>query len=130
MLGFYLLVSLLFLIGTMIELAIVLIVKRKLDLERKEFSCSTNALSLTIKSPEMKVRRRSLRTKVDPVDGKCQHFNKERNVGSERRYIGEKKTGLWTVSSATDKIDFLSLVLFLFSYFIFNCVYWINYLTG
>ena len=126
MLGIYLLVSLLFVIATMIELAIVLIVKRKLEFERKEFSSTTNALNLTTKSSEMKVRRRSLRAKVDPVDGKCQHFNKERNVGPERRYIGEKKTGFCMVTSATDKIDILSFVLFLFSYFIFNCVYWLN----
>ena len=123
MLGFYLLVSLLFVIATMIEFAVVLIVKRKLEYEKKEFSSRTNTSGLTIKSPEMEVRRRSPSAKVD---GMYQGFNKGRNVGPEGRHIGQKKTGFWMVSSATDRIDFLSFVLFLLSYFIFNCVYWSN----
>ena len=39
-----------------------------------------------------------------------------------------RNDGLVNFTHSTDIIDIAALVSFLFLYFMFNCVYWINYL--
>ena len=41
-----------------------------------------------------------------------------------------KPIGVWSKLPLTNKIDIIALVIFIFTYFIFNCAYWFRYIQG
>ena len=95
----FLITSLFFVIGTMVEFAVVLLIKRLSDLKSK-------------KGPEGPL------FDSKPKNKKKDATNEELEKGdSDLRY------------SLTDKIDFISLFIFMASYLIFACSYFVYYLN-
>ena len=85
--------SLFFVIATMVELAIVLSIKRYGEFEPDtNFDVTTNSDELTVSNQDLK--------KDKTIAKSCQ-----------KRY------------STTDTIDFIALCIFFASYTIFNCIY-------
>ena len=92
-LSIHLLVSLFFVIATMIELAIVLTIKRYGEFEPEtESDVTTNMVELTVSN------------QISKKDKMTSH-------SYSRRY------------SITDTIDFIALCIFFVAYLIFNCIY-------
>ena len=118
-LGVYLLVSLFFVIGTMIEFAIVLVIKRKMD--SKMNSNSDDPRTVTA------VRRKKMNYWPSRLP---KTFTAENPIPTEDSKRNQPPTVIDKIESEsiTDKIDMAAFFLFLFSYFIFNIVYlsWYN----
>ena len=107
-------VSLFFVLGTMIEFAIVLALKRKLDWE--------TGMALRKKQERTRQQTYGKLFANDKVCSTIEHFS-PRNFGEQPRR-GGKQLGFVTSVSLTEKVDIAAFALFLFSYFFFNCVYW------
>ena len=133
-LGVHLLVSLFFVIGTMIEFAIVLLIKRNItfnaDLtapsesrKRRRNHSRTGKLVCFYKriSTDTNVDSASVDTKS--VDTNSEDTNSSYELGEGKMFISQKKC-----YSLTDKIDFVALFVFLLSYFMFNCIYTAHYM--
>ena len=96
----FLITSLFFVIATMVEFAIVLAIKRINDVNLE-------------KTPE----------------GPFFNLESMDKKKKKTRLAGKKKTMLLTKSlSLTDKIDGVSLIIFIASYFLFCFVYFVHYL--
>ena len=98
-LGEYLLISLSFVVVTMLEFALVLIVKRR--------GSKSSKFCTTSKQYERKIRP----SKSDKAETK--KFGKKSWINT---LYGESY-------SLTDQIDFMALIISLISYAMFNCVY-------
>ena len=98
-LGEYLLISLCFVVVTMLEFALVLIVKRR--------GSKSSKFCTTSKQYERKIRP----SKSDKAETK--KFGKKSWINT---LYGESY-------SLTDQIDFMALIISLISYAMFNCVY-------
>ena len=125
-LGGYILTSLCFVIATMIELAVIIVVKRKLELKKKDSSDRVDGLTLK-KIPRIFGKT----SKVDVIEEMEQTIENERDggiQGSPLEYKEPRNTrnqhGFWKELSTTDKVDMVSFASFLCAYFIFNCIYW------
>ena len=94
----FLITSLFFVIGTMVEFAIVLLIKRLEDLKPQKAP----------KGPLFKSK-----SKVEGENSKM--FEKE-ITSQTKKY------------SLTDKIDFISLIIFMVSYLLFSCIYFAYYM--
>ena len=118
-LGAYLLISLLFVFGVMVELASVLFYKQKMEWNlkvQKKFDMAQN----------MDEMQSSYLTKHG--------FLKSRKIGRNKRNIEpiSQMDGQYQVQKTitiTTKIDNVAFVLFTFSYFIFNLIYFCLFLT-
>ena len=112
----------------MIEFAVVVIVKRKLELDSNESNGGTLGLKLGPKLSKERsaLRRRSVR--VGLFKGIWSGNKNERGEEIQKRRSEIKQHGFWIKLPATDKIDFVSLIVFLLCYFVFNCVYWYYYM--
>ena len=108
---------------TMIELAVVLVVKQTLEWENSGSNGKRDRDKLETKSQIFdKI------VKVDPIEGMGQDFKEEKDEEIQSKPSVVKKLGLWIASSATNKIDFVSFTVFLFAYFVFNFIYWVHYI--
>ena len=117
-------VSLFFVIATMIEFAIVLLIKRI-------FGVNDNQIP---PSKRRECRRKNLRTgkllcfyKRIPggtkLDTNMMETNSIQELGEEETSTTQKR-----YYSVTDKIDFAAFFVFMVSYIIFNCVYVAHYM--
>ena len=109
----HLLVSLLFVAVTLIEFAIILMVKRNLG-----------------KGPFSNRSKNKSPIKVHTNEGFSNNFeNMSWNRMSDANH-DEIMAKSVTDEEFTKKIDNATFGVFLFSYFIFNCIYWAIYLTN
>ena len=118
-LGAYLLISLLFVFGVMVELASVLFYKQKMEWNLKQ----PKTLDMTKNIDEM---QSSYRTKHG--------YLKTRKIARNRRKIEpiSRMDGQYQVQKTlaiTTKIDIVAFVLFTFLYFIFNLIYFCLFLS-
>ena len=129
-LGCYLLISLFFVIATMIEFAVVLIIKRRLEwipknTMRQGFDLTRNQRWLRRISG---IRNR----KLLPINTVESHSKDYDNESLEISIMKPNKHQLigsnWMISSVTEAIDFVSFITFSASYLLFNCVYYAMYL--
>ena len=111
--------SLFFVIGTTIELAIVLLIKRKKyclrdrkSLNKSKNRCTRNGKEQTPLQPQ---KSTSFETYIRYSDN---DLEKERKV-KPSRYISY---------STTDKVDFAALITFLSLFLLFNCGYILKYM--
>ena len=119
--GIYLAVSLVFVMTTLLEFALVLFLQRRIEI--------TNGNSNTS----------SLNSgKVSPMDRKIMNhgtFGVTTNPGKDKSATGlnvtpkgiqfnDKKYGLCIDSSLTTRIDILTFWLFILGYLTFNIIYW------
>ena len=117
-LGVHILVSLFFVIGTMLEFAVVLSIKR---ISQRRID-NNHAL---IRSPSKDYHRK----KSNIANKRPLFFNKTSVVTSDDQQSITSSDASWEnrlinrSDALTDRIDFLAIFLFLFSYFLFNCIY-------
>ena len=115
-LGFYLLTSLIFVFGAMAEFAVILVIKQKLDWKK----ASINDIHKVSPMEDEKTNPANISKtpgKIGPI--------KEMNLAPKT--LQEKSIGLSSLLLSTTKIDLFAFILFNFSYFIFNCIYWTAY---
>ena len=114
----------------MIELAIVLVVKLKLEWNQKEaedFFGESQQISKSIKK-KFGFRRRKI-VQLNQLDTLWNSFEKRNAEKRGHKFSGSKQKGNWITSSATNKIDFASLAIFLTTYFLFNLIYYCHYVN-
>ena len=115
-LGVHILVSLFFVIGTMLEFAVVLSIKR---ISQRRIDNNHALIRSTSKEYH---RKRSNIANKRPL-----FFNKTSVVTSDdQQSISDASWENLLINRSdamTDRIDFLAIFLFLFSYFLFNCIY-------
>ena len=118
-LGIYLLVSLFFVLATMVEFAVVLVLERfyPRNGENKEANK---------KHRNKQTRRTNLKKKfLSYSKSKASLFNLQ--DAEKNRNVKEKNTKNINCS-LTEKMDFVALFIFMFIYFLFNCVYFMHYM--
>ena len=118
----------------MIELAVVIIVKRKLELEKDQSNDRPEGLKLKKRSSII-----GTISKVGPLEDMEQDMEKEMDGGIQVRPSEENRrvsggncleflegtnVEFWRDLSTTDQIDMVSFAAFHFAYFVFNCGYW------
>ena len=117
-LGIYLLVSLFFVLATMVEFAVVLVLAR--------FYPKTDDNDAQKNKENNKTRKRSLKKKFWPYSKmSSSHVNIKEAEGNP---IIKEKNEKRIICSFTEKMDFIALLIFMFIYFIFNCVYFMHYM--
>ena len=118
-LGIYLLVSLFFVLATMVEFAVVLVLERFYP--RNEENKEANK-----KHRNKQTRRTNLKKKfLSYSKSKASLFNLQ--DAEKNRNVKEKNTKNINCS-LTEKMDFVALFIFMFIYFLFNCVYFMHYM--
>lgn len=114
----YLLVSLFFVFGTMVEFSLVLIIKQKLEwdgyepekiLQKKNTSCCHNFC------------------KVDTIEEMGNNPKRRDKGGIQQQNLRGKQPVLVKVLPRTTKIDIVAFFVFNFGYFVFNCFYWFHF---
>ena len=93
----------------MVEFAVVLVVKRKLEYDKEKSNSRPNELTSEEKLPE--------------IEGMRHGFEKEGDEGTSKRRSAVKEPRCLKESDITNKIDFIAFVVLLSGYFVFNCVY-------
>ena len=124
-LGLYLLVSLLFVFGTMVEFAGVLIVMQKLELDTNASKGNENRRRPETSFEEKESVCIHTISKVEPIDDVMQDSETRRGRGTLNRRSRVNHPGYFNALPRTTKIDFVAFFVFIFSYFIFNCIYFI-----
>ena len=112
-LGIYLLVSLFFVAVTLIEFAIILMLKRSIEKNSREKQVHSG---LTPR-PRHKV---GTMNRFGNMEGN-RHLGSDRDEGIKRDVIA--------ADDYISRIDNVTFIVFLFSYCTFNAVYWAIYLT-
>ena len=117
-LGIHLLVSLFFVSTTLVEFAVVVVLKRRLD------GGASVAQNLTPGGQHI--------TKGSPQFGG--YVDKSEESSNEKLgnvILAQKKNcgGIKSIQT-TDNVDNIAMILFFFSYLIFNCVYWVEHLQA
>ena len=118
-LGAYLLISLLFVFGVMVEFASVLFYKQKME--------------WYLKLP----KKFDMAQNIDKMQSRYQTKQgnlKSRKIGRNKRKIEpitlmDSRHQIQKIMAITTKIDYVAFVLFTFSYFIFNLIYFCLFLT-
>ena len=113
----------------MIEFAVVLVVKRKLEEDKDESNGRPDELKLATKPLGKKVRRHRVDAiRVDLFERMVRGLKKDMAGEMQKRRSGVKQLGFLKASSATNKIDLLAFAVFILGYFIFNCAYCVHYM--
>ena len=113
-LGKYLLCSLVFVVFALIEFAVVVVLKRRLD------GGASVVDKLTTGGPHI--------TRVNPQGGYMEKSEPSINEKLGNIIFVQKNCGSLKSTQTTDNVDNVALILFFASYLIFNCVYWVEYL--
>ena len=124
--GCYLLISLFFVLATMIEFAVVVIMKRRLEWNTKgntKRPFHSTAHHKFYRKPSCLRKRKIIQ--LDEIQMEMQelkNLNSELSGtnGNKCRCIGSNSM----MSSLTETIDFISFLTFSASYFLFNCVFY------
>ena len=108
----------------MIEFAVVLVVKRKLEEDKDESNGRPDESKLATKPLGINVRRRRVDViNVNLYEGMAYGLKKDRDGEIQQTRSEVKQLGFLKASSVTNKIDLVAFVVFLLGYFIFNCAY-------
>ena len=116
-LGVYLLTSLLFVFGTMIEFAFILLTKRIED-----ENCTKPG-----KEKEKAAKLGAPFTQVSPLDEGNGNTTKETEDG-EKYETGMKLISIIKFLPSASKLDFVAFITFFLAYAVFNLVYWMYYM--
>ena len=118
-LGIYLLVSLFFVLATMVEFAVVLVLARFYPIMEENNETNKKERSKQTRGRNLKKYFWSYsKTKASLFN--LQDAEKNRNV--------KEKITKSINCSLTEKLDFIALFIFMFIYFLFNCVYFMHYM--
>ena len=127
-LGGHLLVSLFFVMATMIEFAGVLVGKRKLDSVRNGSNNHGNLLKLGATYPKHEAEHTAKVRNAEQLKGMFPRTRHEKDVEIQQKQPMIQELGLLKESTLANRIDFAAFVMFIFSYLVFNVFYWVNYL--
>ena len=116
-LGIYLAVSLIFIIGTLIEFALVMTIKRMNDLKQPTMVQPCKQLKLSKLIRKLPAGKESML----PPDLKRNPIDQSRGASSFNNYN--------TNRSKTDTIDFISFILFFGFYIAFTFIYALHYMS-
>ena len=116
-LGIYLAVSLVFIIGTLIEFAIVMTIKRMNDLKQQTTVQPCNQLKLRKVIRKLPAGKESML----PPDLKINPIDQSRRASTFNNYN--------TNRSKTDTIDLISFILFFSFYIAFTFIYVLHYMS-
>ena len=137
----YLIISLAFVFLALVELALVIMAKKMLEISMKRTkvlrSISNNCSSQPLQEPEITTRvNRITSIQIDYQrqqgweSGQAQSQNKEEEGentnGTERMTIMQS---IFTELSMTNKLDFLAFIFFNLAYLVFNAIYFLNLLN-
>ena len=121
-LSMFILISLFFVMGTTMELAIVLVVKRT----KCPFRLKTGN-SRTIGNSESHSRvSKGYRINIGNESENCELNWLQNSEGTVIKNSGSRK--LLSITETTNKIDFLAFCVFLSTYVIFTCIYFVKYM--
>ena len=114
----------------MIEFAVVLIIKRRLEwipknTMRQGFDLTRNQRWLRRISG---IRNRKLLPKNTVESHSKDYYNERLEISTMKPIKHELIGSNWMISSVTEAIDFISLITFSFSYLLFNCIYYAKYM--
>ena len=125
-LGYYLLISLLFVFSTMLEFAFVLALRQ---IQKMETFYNTN-LIIEMKSNGMAKQTAMNRDiiKIRPKLGEDQQSQFKTDQEIVKFGCRERLLGMFRSMPLTAKIDLFSFSIFNLMYFIMNCIYWVNFL--
>ena len=121
-LSMFILISLFFVMGTTMELAIVLVVKRTKSCFRLKTNNSRTIRSSVPYSNDTK----GFRINNGNESENCELNGLENSEASINQSSGRRK--LSTINETTNKIDFSAFCLFLSTYVIFTCIYFAQYM--
>ena len=113
----YLAVSLIFIIGTLIEFALVMTIKRMNDLKQQTMVHPCNQLKLSKLIGKLPVGKES----ILPPDSKINPIAQSMRASTFNDYN--------TNRSKTDTIDFISFILFFSFYIAFTFIYALHYMS-
>ena len=122
-LGGYLLVSLFFVFGTMIEFSIVLLAKLKIEWDARNVVEGIFISKETLHTKNRKINNATI--EVEPRES----ASTETKTKHEKNARDATK-GLFGSLQTTAKVDFIALIMFSLCYFLFNCFYWQHYGTN
>ena len=115
-LGIYLIFSLFFVLATMVEFAVVLVLERYYPKDDNKECQKWH--------DKTKSRRRKARKSFwSRTKGSLMNFQDAENIS-----IANKKKSKRMLCSLTEKMDLFALFIFMFIYFLFNCVYFMHYM--
>jgi len=112
----YILISLVFVMATMVELAIILLVKRKSEWANGIAHNANQKKNLKRVSDKQKQQADN---SPKPVSGTEEEHLVFRTIASEHTTVAS-----YGLITTTEMIDLAALFLFLASYATFNCIYW------
>ena len=116
LLGAYLFISLFFVLSTMIEFAIVLLLK-----QAPEWKHAAKQKAMRRKAAS-KARNEIFRAKINNISNPNKNFEK---IESKTNEDEQEMEMFSTCFNSTHKIDIAALFSFSILYILFNCVYWI-----
>ena len=116
LLGAYLFISLFFVLSTMIEFAIVLLLKQAPEWK---YAAKQKAMRRKVAS---KARSEMFRAKINNISYPNKNFEKMETKTCEDEQEMEMFSSCF---NSTHKIDIVALFSFSILYLLFNCVYWI-----
>ena len=112
----------------MIEFAVVLVVTRKMKYTGNEYNNRARVLKSEANLSDTKrTKTINMCNKVIPTEHMHKKFKQEMDEEEALGTSKQTRLGFFKASSLADKIDMLAFAIFVLSYIVFNCVYWIHY---
>ena len=128
LLGYYLLISLVFVFGTMAELACVLFIKQKQELtnvaENTGFSEQKSHISKSHDATDA-LRKLSM---VEPIKENKIYEPKDNDEETRKMNFWSKKGSIIYGLPLTTKIDLAGFIVFHLTFLLFNVIYWLRIL--
>ena len=126
-LGYYLVISLFFVFGTVVEFALVLIVKQKLEWDGYFSGGANDGWKLERSPQENNFRCPNNVVNIDAIEEVVNDTNTTNEREMQQRRLRVQQLRFSKTLPLTTKIDFLAFLIFNFGYFIFNCIYFIHF---
>ena len=111
----------------MIEFAVVLVVTRNVKFTGDGSNNRARVLKSKTNLSDAKTKTVNVSNKVVPTEQMDKKFKQEMDEGDAVGTSKQAQLGFFKASSLADKIDVLAFAIFVLSYILFNCVYWIHY---
>ena len=127
LLGAYLLLSLVFVFFTIVEFALVLVLKEKNRRRLQKKSVTRDEpISKKISSRFFKMELRKHVTNIVPIQEITPELERKRSVGKKRSIVWNSRSGVFATLPLTRKIDIFAFGIYHISFLFFNLYYWTN----
>ena len=109
----------------MVEFVVVLLVKQKLELYPNASKVTDDGWKLERNFSEENGKSYHNNSTVEPMEEKMHDSKTMTERGLQNKRSETKQLGCFNTLPHTTKIDFVAFLVFIFSYFIFNSIYFI-----